>query len=97
MPDERMGEVGCAFIIPRDGAVLVPEDIVAWSRATMANYKVPRHVEVCDDLPRTANGKVIKDHLRERAAALALNGPRTSSASAASMEPPTRAPGAGPG
>jgi len=68
IPDERLGEVGMAFVVPRAGAALTPEDVMAWSREEMANYKVPRRVEVVDELPLNATGKVEKNILRERAA-----------------------------
>lgn len=69
VPDERMGEVGMAFVVPRPGAQLDPAEVIAWSRANMANYKVPRFVEVVDELPRNASGKVLKYELRDRAKA----------------------------
>jgi acyl-CoA synthetase (AMP-forming)/AMP-acid ligase II len=62
--DERMGEVGAAFVVPRAGRVLTAADVVAFSRAHMANYKVPRHVRVVDELPLNASGKVLKSELR---------------------------------
>jgi len=66
IPDERMGEVGMAFIVPEPGADLTPEAIVDWCREHMANYKVPRHVEITNELPMNASGKVQKFMLRER-------------------------------
>jgi acyl-CoA synthetase (AMP-forming)/AMP-acid ligase II len=68
VPDERMGEVGLAFVVPRPGAALTPEAIVAWCREQMANYKVPRRVEIVPSLPTNASGKVLKYELRRRAA-----------------------------
>jgi HIP---CoA ligase len=67
VPDDRLGEVGMAFVVLRPGATTGP-DIVRWSRDQMANYKVPRVVEIVDELPLNATGKVMKDALRERAA-----------------------------
>jgi acyl-CoA synthetase (AMP-forming)/AMP-acid ligase II len=67
VPDERMGEVGFAFVVPRTGEDVDPDALIAWSRETMANYKAPRHVEVVDALPLNASGKVLKYELRERA------------------------------
>lgn len=64
VPDERLGEVGLAFVVPRAGA-LEPRELIAWARLRMANYKVPRYVEICDALPTNAVGKVRKDELRE--------------------------------
>jgi acyl-CoA synthetase (AMP-forming)/AMP-acid ligase II len=68
VPDERMGEVGVAFVVPRSGSTVDPVALIAWSREHMANYKVPRRVEVVDELPMNASGKVLKRELRERAA-----------------------------
>jgi acyl-CoA synthetase (AMP-forming)/AMP-acid ligase II len=64
-----LGEVGCAFVILRPGASLTPDELVEWSRAKMANYKVPRRVEIVDALPLNATGKVAKEELRARAGA----------------------------
>jgi acyl-CoA synthetase (AMP-forming)/AMP-acid ligase II len=68
VPDERMGEVGMAFVVPRPGATVAPDALIAWAREEMANYKVPRRVEVVDALPLNASGKVLKFELRARAA-----------------------------
>jgi acyl-CoA synthetase (AMP-forming)/AMP-acid ligase II len=70
VPDERMGEVGCAFVIPRAGVPLDPDEVIAWSRLHMANYKVPRSVHVVDSLPTNPSGKVLKFELRDRANSL---------------------------
>jgi acyl-CoA synthetase (AMP-forming)/AMP-acid ligase II len=67
VPDTRMGEVGYAFVIPRLNATLTSDELIAWARDKMANYKVPRYVEVIDALPLNASGKVLKFELRERA------------------------------
>ena len=69
VPDERLGEVGMAFVVARPGATVDPAEVIAWAREEMANYKVPRAVEVVDELPLNATGKVEKNVLRERAAA----------------------------
>jgi acyl-CoA synthetase (AMP-forming)/AMP-acid ligase II len=66
-PDERLGEVGVAFVILRPGASLAQDALIAWARERMANYKVPRRVVFVDDLPSNATGKVLKYVLRERA------------------------------
>jgi len=66
MPDERQGEVGCAFLVPRTGETIDAREAVAWCRERMANYKVPRRVEVVDALPLNASGKVLKFELRSR-------------------------------
>ena len=69
VPDERFGEVVLAYVIPRAGAEVDPAEVIEWARANMANYKVPKFVEVVDELPLNASGKVLKFELRERAAA----------------------------
>ncbi len=67
IPDERMGEVGYAYVIPRLNATVTPDELRAWCRDKMANYKVPRYFEIVDALPLNASGKVLKYELRERA------------------------------
>ncbi|HEY8546511.1 MAG TPA: FadD3 family acyl-CoA ligase [Acidimicrobiales bacterium] len=64
VPDERLGEVGMAFVVPAAGRTPDPEAIIAWAREEMANYKVPRHVRVVDALPLNPSGKVLKYQLR---------------------------------
>lgn len=64
MPDPRLGEVGKAFIIPAPGATLSTSDVVEHCARQLANYKVPRHVEFRDDLPRNPSGKILKRLLR---------------------------------
>jgi len=49
----------------RPGASATPEEIIAWCRENMANYKVPRQVEILDALPMNASGKVQKFLLRK--------------------------------
>ena len=66
VPDERMGEVGAAFVVPATGTSPDPDEIVDWARRMMANYKVPRTVHVLDALPFNAGGKVMKFELRQR-------------------------------
>jgi acyl-CoA synthetase (AMP-forming)/AMP-acid ligase II len=66
--DERLGEVGMAFVVTASGDPGDAEAIRAWCRDEMANYKVPRVVEVVGELPINATGKVVKDELRARVA-----------------------------
>jgi len=66
VPDERLGEVGCAFVVAHPGHELTEADVIAWAREHMANFKVPRHVHFADQLPRNASQKVLKDELRAR-------------------------------
>ena len=60
VPDERLGEVGKAFVVLRAGAQASPAEIVQWCRENMANYKAPRTVEIRDQLPINAAGKIEK-------------------------------------
>ena len=64
VPDERMGEVGQAYVLPRAGAAPEPAELVAWCSDRLAGYKVPRTVVLVDALPRNATGKVDKLALR---------------------------------
>ncbi|MFI1013484.1 FadD3 family acyl-CoA ligase [Streptomyces sp. NPDC020965] len=64
VPDGRLGEVGRAYVVRRPGATLTADDLIAWARREMANYKVPRQVEFLAELPRNASGKVLKGDLR---------------------------------
>jgi fatty-acyl-CoA synthase len=60
VPDAIMGEAVMAFVIPKDGVSLAPEEIVAFARGKIANFKVPRYVEIVDRFPLTGSGKVQK-------------------------------------
>ena len=64
VPDERLGEVGRAFIVRRAGAELDEEAVIAYTRKHLANFKAPRSVVFLDELPRNAGGKVVKPTLR---------------------------------
>ena len=68
VPDQRLGEVGAAFVVPKVGRTIDSEQLIAWCRERIANFKVPRTVEVVDSLPLNAAGKVLKYQLRERLA-----------------------------
>ena len=66
VPDDRMGEVGMAFVVPTAGRTVDRDEVLAWSREHMANFKAPRYLEVVDALPLNASGKVLKFELRQR-------------------------------
>jgi acyl-CoA synthetase (AMP-forming)/AMP-acid ligase II len=68
VPDDYFGEVGMAFVIPRAGAGLTEDEVVAYARRHLANYKVPRKVCFVSTFPLNATGKVLKNDLRQRAA-----------------------------
>jgi HIP---CoA ligase len=66
IPDARLGEVGCAFVVRRLGIDVSGDAIIAWAKPRMANYKVPRSVIMIEALPLNATGKVNKVALRAR-------------------------------
>ncbi len=85
VPDARLGQVVCAYVIARKDTqgnphVLVPEELIAWCRQNMANFKVPRYVVEIEAFPLTGSNKVSKVDLRERAAADGIGEREVSSA-----------------
>ncbi len=68
-PDEKWGEVPCAFVELKPGALEDAEELIAFSRETLAGFKAPKHV-VFQELPKTSTGKIQKFELRKLAAAL---------------------------
>ncbi len=64
VPDDRLGEVGAAFVVTEDGTAFDIDAVAAWCRDRLAGYKVPRAVRVVDRLPRNATGKIRKRDLR---------------------------------
>jgi acyl-CoA synthetase (AMP-forming)/AMP-acid ligase II len=76
IPDDRLGEVGMAFVVAMPGARPTEEAIIAWAREEMANYKVPRRVVIVEELPMNAVGKVVKPELRAVAAEMKETGER---------------------
>jgi acyl-CoA synthetase (AMP-forming)/AMP-acid ligase II len=66
VPDDRLGEVGYAFVVPATGTTPDPEALHAWARESMANFKVPRRFEIVEELPLNPTGKVLKYVLRDR-------------------------------
>ncbi|MGH3331637.1 MAG: FadD3 family acyl-CoA ligase [Nocardioidaceae bacterium] len=67
VPDERLGEIGHAYVVRRSGADLSESQVVDYARERLANFKVPRGVTFVDDLPRNPSGKVLKRELRSHA------------------------------
>ena len=55
-----------AFVVPTLGHTVDPEAVISWCREKMANFKVPRRIELVDALPLNASGKVMKHVLRAR-------------------------------
>ena len=64
VPDDRLGEVGKAFVVRRPGSSVTSGDVLVHLRERLANFKVPREVEFVDVLPRNLAGKVLKRDLR---------------------------------
>ncbi len=65
VPDDRLGEVGRAFVVPRTDSGLDDQAVIAHTRKYLANFKIPRSVRFVDTLPRNAGGKVVKPLLRK--------------------------------
>ncbi|MED5541209.1 MAG: fatty acid--CoA ligase family protein, partial [Actinomycetota bacterium] len=70
IPDERLGEVGAAFVVSTPLGPPDSVEVIDWCREQMANYKVPRHCWIVDELPLNPSNKVLKTELRDRAAEL---------------------------
>jgi acyl-CoA synthetase (AMP-forming)/AMP-acid ligase II len=64
IPDDRLGEVAKAFVVAAPGAAIDPQAVLNWCIERIANFKVPRQLELIDELPRNASGKVQKFRLR---------------------------------
>jgi len=65
--DERFGQRLKAFVVLRDGAKLSEDDIKAYVKENLANYKIPREVVFLEELPRNPTGKVLKRDLTDEA------------------------------
>ena len=67
VPDDRLGEVGAAFVVPAHGRQVDGTELITWARDRMANYKAPRFVWAVEEMPLTASNKIHKPTLRDRA------------------------------
>jgi fatty-acyl-CoA synthase len=70
VPDARLGEVPCAYLVLKSGFSVREEDLLQWCRSKMANFRVPRYLKIVADfeaIGMTASGKVQKTRLREHA------------------------------
>ncbi|MDP2936664.1 MAG: AMP-binding protein [Dehalococcoidia bacterium] len=66
MPDQRLGEKSCAYIIPKPGETITFDEVVNFLKEKrIANFKLPERVEIVDALPMTASGKIKKNVLRD--------------------------------
>ncbi|MDY6816398.1 MAG: o-succinylbenzoate--CoA ligase [Pseudomonadota bacterium] len=66
VPDEKWGEVPMALVVPEEGDEPALEEIQSYCSEHLARFKVPRHLTVLEELPRTATGKVLKRELRKQ-------------------------------
>jgi fatty-acyl-CoA synthase len=73
VPDERLGEVVMAYIIPKEGTDPTAAEIVDFCQGKLANFKIPRYVEIVDSFPLTSSGKVQKFIQRKMAAEKSAN------------------------
>ncbi|RYE77938.1 MAG: fatty acid--CoA ligase, partial [Myxococcales bacterium] len=65
VPDERMGEIGKAFVVRNSGSTISEDEVLAFARERLANFKLPRQVAFIAGLPRNLSGKVLKTELRD--------------------------------
>ncbi|SFJ75680.1 acyl-CoA synthetase [Celeribacter neptunius] len=73
-PDAHAGEIPCAYVELVEGASVSPEDLMAYAKVHIhERAAIPKHVEIMDELPKTAVGKVFKPDLRKRAIARIYN------------------------
>jgi long-chain acyl-CoA synthetase len=66
LPDAQWGEKVAAFIVPRDGKTIVPDDLKAYLKARMSPFKVPKQYVVVEELPKSPAGKILKREIRRR-------------------------------
>ncbi|MFJ4364447.1 o-succinylbenzoate--CoA ligase [Streptomyces chartreusis] len=66
VPDDKWGEVPRAVVVPRAGAALDPDEVLASLSGRLAKYKIPKSLVLADELPRTASGKLLKSRVRTR-------------------------------
>jgi len=64
LPHPRWGETVTAVVVAAPGPALEPCDLIAFARARLAHYKSPTRVEVLEELPKSASGKILKRELR---------------------------------
>jgi fatty-acyl-CoA synthase len=66
VPDEKWGEVGKAFIVLKSGESMTKEEIRKHFDGKLARYKIPKHYEFREDLPKSAAGKILKRELEDK-------------------------------
>jgi long-chain acyl-CoA synthetase len=65
VPDEKWGEAVKAVVVPKPGAQIEPDEIIAFARTRIAGFKVPKSIDVVEAIPRNASGKILRRELRE--------------------------------
>jgi fatty-acyl-CoA synthase len=65
VPHEKWGEVGKAFMVLKEGETLTEEEALAYLDGKLARYKIPKHYEFKDELPKSAAGKILKRELED--------------------------------
>ncbi|MEV6392439.1 FadD3 family acyl-CoA ligase [Nocardia xishanensis] len=65
IPDERTGEAGRAYVVPKPGVTVTADEVITFCKERLANFKIPREVKIVGSLPRNPSGKVLKNELRQ--------------------------------
>ncbi len=66
IPDPKWGEIVKACVVLKPGKTLTAEELIAYCRRSLANFKVPRSIEFSEtELPKSGSGKILKKVLRE--------------------------------
>lgn len=66
MPDEKYGDVLCAWIILREGESMTEDEVRSFCQGQIAHYKIPAYIRFTDSFPMTVTGKIQKFQIRER-------------------------------
>jgi fatty-acyl-CoA synthase len=66
VPDEKWGETGMALVVVNEGETLTREEVLSFLQGKVARYKLPTHVQLVDELPLTASGRIKKVDLKEK-------------------------------
>lgn len=64
--DEKWGEVPLAFVVPKEGSGLTPQEIIDFARSNLAHFKAPKEVRIINEFPKGGTGKILKSVLREK-------------------------------
>jgi fatty-acyl-CoA synthase len=67
LPDAKYGEVVAAWVVPKSGATVTPDELKRYCHGQIAHFKIPQYVMIVQALPRTVTGKIRKHVLKEAA------------------------------